>query len=147
MQEIRKILVPVDFQRYSDELADFAVATANKLAAKVVFFHVVEVILFYSDFVPAYMPINDEETLEHAKAKMNTLVENSKKTWMNCSGEVERGDVVDTIVEYVQKEEIDLIIIGTHGAKGLEKILLGSVAERVIKRAPCSALLFKPKKK
>lgn len=147
MHEIRKILVPVDFQRYSEELAEFAVATANKLAARVVFFHVVEVLLFYSDFIPAYMPVNDEETLEHAKAKMNTLVENSKKTWMGCSGQVERGDVVDTIVDYVQKEEFDLIIIGTHGARGLEKILLGSVAERVIKRAPCSALLFKPKKK
>lgn len=147
MQEIRKILVPVDFQRYTDELADFAVATANKLAAKVVFFHVVEVLVFYSDFIPTYMPINDEETIEHAKSKMDALVEKSKKTWMGCSGQVDRGDVVDTIVDYVQKEEIDLIIIGTHGAKGLEKILLGSVAERVVKRAPCSALLFKPKKK
>jgi nucleotide-binding universal stress UspA family protein len=147
MQEIRKILVPVDFQRYTDELAEFAVATANKLAAKVVFFHVVEVLTFYSDFVPTYMPINDEETVEHAKSKMDALVEKSKKIWMNCSGQVDRGDVVDTIVDYVQKEGIDLIIIGTHGAKGLEKILLGSVAERVVKRAPCSALLFKPKKK
>jgi nucleotide-binding universal stress UspA family protein len=147
MQEIRKILVPVDFQRYTDELAEFAVATANKLAAKVVFFHVVEVLAFYSDFIPTYMPINDEETIEHAKSKMDALVEKSKKTWMGCSGRVDRGDVVDTIVDYVQKGEIDLIIIGTHGAKGLEKILLGSVAERVVKRAPCSALLFKPKKK
>ena len=147
MQEIRKILVPVDFQRYTDELTEFAVTTANKLAAKVVFFHVVEVLMFYSDFVPTYMPINDEETVEHAKSKMDTLVENSKKTWMGCSGHVSRGDVVDTIVEYVRNEGIDLIIIGTHGAKGLEKILLGSVAERVVKRAPCSALLFKPHKK
>ena len=146
MQEIRKILVPVDFQRYTDELAEFAVATANKLAAKVVFFHVVEVLMFYSDFIPTYMPINDEETFDHAKSKMDALVEKSKKIWMNCSGQVDKGDVVDTIVDHVRKEEIDLIIIGTHGAKGLEKILLGSVAERVVKRAPCSALLFKPKK-
>ncbi len=64
MQEIRKILVPVDFQQYTDELAEFAVATANKLAAKVVFFHVVEILVFYSDFIPAYMPINDEETID-----------------------------------------------------------------------------------
>ncbi len=85
--------------------------------------------------------------LTHAKSKMDALVAKSKKTWMGCSGQVERGDVVDTIVDSVRKEEIDLIIIGTHGAKGLEKILLGSVAERVVKRAPCSALLFKPKKK
>lgn len=147
MQTIRKIVVPVDFQQYTDELAEYAVAMANKLAAHITFFHVVENVVVYADFVPSNLYINDEETMTHAKKKMASLVETCKKTWMNCAGEVTRGDVVDTIVDYAKDEGIDLIIIGTHGAKGLEKILLGSVAERVVKRSACPALLYKPRKK
>ncbi|MDP3479605.1 MAG: universal stress protein [Desulfoprunum sp.] len=146
MQEIRKILVPVDFQQYTDELAEFAVAMANKLAAKLTFFHVVENVVIYADFIPTYLPQSNEETLTYAKKRMGTLIETSKKTWMGCTGEVSRGDVVDTIADYAKDEGMDLIIIGTHGAKGLERILLGSVAERVIKRCSCPALIFKPQK-
>lgn len=146
MQEIRKILVPVDFQQYTDELAEFAVAMANKLAAKLTFFHVVENVVIYADFIPTYLPQSNEETLTYAKKRMGTLIETSKKTWMGCAGEVSRGDVVDTIADYAKDEGMDLIIIGTHGAKGLERILLGSVAERVIKRCSCPALIFKPQK-
>ncbi|MBV5318446.1 MAG: universal stress protein, partial [Desulfobulbaceae bacterium] len=50
------------------------------------------------------------------------------------------------IVEYAEKQATDLIIMATHGAKGIEKILLGSVAERVVKRASCPILLFNPYK-
>ena len=146
MQEIRKIIVPVDFQQYTDEIAEYATAMANKLAAKVVFFHVVETVIFYSDFVPTYMPVKDDETIAHAERRMSELVEKSSKIWMGCSGLVKSGDVVDTVVDFARAEGADLIIIGTHGAKGLEKILLGSVAERVVKPAGCAALLYKPQK-
>lgn len=146
MQEIRKIIVPVDFQQYTEEIAEYATAMANKLAAKVVFFHVVESLVFYADFVPTYMPVKDEETIAHAEKRMDELVARHSKTWMGCSGKVKSGDVVDTIVDFAREEGADLIVIGTHGAKGLEKILLGSVAERVVKRAACAALLYKPQK-
>ena len=82
MQEIRKIIVPVDFQQYTDEIAEYATAMANKLAAKVVFFHVVETVIFYSDFVPTYMPVKDDETIAHAERRMGELVVLSSKIWM-----------------------------------------------------------------
>ena len=147
MQEIRQIVVPVDFQSYTDELAEFAVSIANKLAAKLTFFHVVESVVYYADFIPSYLTLNDEENLAHAQKKMDALIEKSKKNWMGCTGIVKSGDVVDTILEYTKEEGIDLIIMGTHGARGIEKILLGSVADRVIKRAPCPTLVCKPQKK
>lgn len=56
------------------------------------------------------------------------------------------GDVVDNLLEYTRKEGIDMIIMGTHGTRGIEKILLGSVAERVIKKATCPSLVYIPKK-
>ena len=147
MHEIRKILVPVDFMQHTDELAEFSVAMANKLAAKLTFFHVVETLVVYDHFIPTHIMQNDEETFSFAKKRMAALVDTCKETWMGCTGEVERGDVIDTITAYAKDEGIDLIIIGTHGAKGIEKILLGSVAERVIKRCSCPALIFRPKQK
>jgi nucleotide-binding universal stress UspA family protein len=53
---------------------------------------------------------------------------------------------VDTIVDTARGEEADLIIIATHGTKGLEKILLGSVTERVLQQAPCPVLTMNPYK-
>lgn len=146
MHEIRQILVPVDFQKNTEDLAEFAISMANKLAAKVVFFHVVENAVYYSDFIPTNIALSEEETLTHAKKRMGELIEKSKKNWMGCSGEVIRGDVVDTILDYARNQGIGLIVMGTHGARGIEKILLGSVAERVIKRSACPTLVYKPQK-
>jgi nucleotide-binding universal stress UspA family protein len=145
MLEIQHIIVPVDFQEHTEELTEFAISLASRLAAKITFFHVVENVVYYSDFIPTYMHLNTEETLKHAKMKMIDLVENSKNTWLRCTGEVIVGDVVDNILEYSQKEGIDMIIMGTHGARGIEKILLGSVADRVIKRSTCPTLVYRPK--
>lgn len=147
MREIRQIIVPVDFQSYTDEIVEFAVGIASKLAAKIIFFHVVESVEYYFDFIPTYLTLNDEETLAHAQKKMSALIEKNKETLAGCTGTVSSGDVVDTILEYTQDGGMDLIIMGTHGARGIEKILLGSVADRVIKRAPCPTLVFKPQRK
>jgi nucleotide-binding universal stress UspA family protein len=146
MQEIRRIIVPVDFQKYTEDLADFAIGVAQKLAAEITFFHVVENVVFYADFVPTNFALNEEEMLIHAKKKMNALVENSKTSWTQCTGQVSRGDVVDSILDYTEDEGLDLVVMGTHGARGIEKILLGSVAERIIKRSKCPVLIFKSPK-
>jgi nucleotide-binding universal stress UspA family protein len=59
-------------------------------------------------------------------------------------GTVIRGDVVDEVVKYAEEEKAGLVIIGTHGTKGLERILLGSVAERVLKSVHCPTLTMNP---
>jgi nucleotide-binding universal stress UspA family protein len=55
-----------------------------------------------------------------------------------------RGDIADEIVKTAAEKNVDLIVMGTHGRKGLEKVLLGSVAERVIKNAPCPVMTVNP---
>ena len=149
MQNIQQIIVPVDFHQHTDELVDFALNIASKLEAKLTFLHVVEhiaEIAGYSDVYPASFTEIDEEIFGIAQKKMSALVEKSKGGCPGCDGVVLRGDVADCIVEYVQEKESGLIVMGTHGAKGIEKILLGSVAERVLKRASCPILVFNPYK-
>ena len=81
-----------------------------------------------------------------AEQKMANLVADSCAAGLTCTGKVLTGDVVDGIIEYALDEKADLMVIGTHGTKGLEKILLGSVAERLVKKAHCPVLSFNPLK-
>lgn len=147
MQNIQQIIVPVDFHQHTEELAAFAIDIANKLGAKLTFLNVSRVMAegaVYSDVYPPSFATMDEELFGYAQKKMDALVEKSKSTCPGCEGVVLRGEVVDAIVEYVKDKATDLIIMATHGAKGIEKIMLGSVAERVLKRATCPILLFNP---
>lgn len=149
MQNIQQIIVPVDFHQHTDELVDFALNIAAKLEAKLTFLHVVEhvaAIAGYADVYPASFSAIDEEIFGYAQKKMTVLVGKSKAVCPGCDGVVLRGDVADHIVDYVREKESGLIVMGTHGAKGIEKIMLGSVAERVLKRASCPILVFNPYK-
>ena len=149
MQNIQQIIVPVDFHQHTDELVAFAMMIANKLAAKLTFLHVSEHIVevaSYSDVYPTSFAVIDEELFGYAQKKMAELVAKNKSICPGCDGVVLRGNVADGIVDYVKDKASDLIVMGTHGAKGIEKILLGSVAERVLKRASCPILIYNPYK-
>jgi len=100
----------------------------------------------YSDVVPTSFAAVDEELFGYAQKKMTNLVEKSKSTCPGCTGVVLKGEVADAIVDYVSDKNSDMIIMATHGAQGIEKIMLGSVAERVLKRASCPVLIFNPYK-
>lgn len=149
MGNIKQIIVPVDFQRHTDDIAAFAISIAKSLDAKLTFVHVVEHFAEaagYADTYPTSFMEIDEELYGYAKKKMAAMLEQNKSACPGCTGAVLRGEAADSIVAYCKAQEADLVIIGTHGAQGIEKILLGSVAERVLKRAPCPILIFNPYK-
>ncbi len=147
MKEITKIVVPVDLDKHTQKLVDFAIYIGKRLSAHISFVHITE---FYTtgDMMlgsPSLEGINKERA-ERAKVLMENLVEDNKEKYADISSDVFDGDIVDTIVKYAADEQAGLLIIGTHGAKGLEKILLGSVAERVLKRVHCPTLTINPYK-
>jgi len=149
MQNIQEIIVPVDFHQHTDDLAAFAIDVANKLGVKLTFLHVmghVAGMAAYTEEYPTAFAAVDEELFGYAQKRMDDLLAANKGRCAGCSGVVIRGDAADGIVDYVRENESELIIMGTHGAKGIEKILLGSVAERVLKRASCPILIFNPYK-
>jgi nucleotide-binding universal stress UspA family protein len=147
MQEITNIVVPIDLEKHTQKLADFAIYIAKKLNAHINFIHVTE---FYAsgDMMlgsPSLENINLER-VQKAKEVMANLIEDNKSKYENMSGIVYKGEIVETIVQFAAEQKAGLLIIGTHGAKGLEKILLGSVAERVLKRVHCPTLTINPYK-
>ena len=155
MQDIRRIVVPVDLHRHTDTVADYAHLVAMRLGAGVVFVHVVESLArsvaatdlsaaVYGDMFPASFLEIDADLLQLARQRMQELVERYRVDLADCAGEVLEGDPADRIVAFAAEHEADLIVMGTHGARGIEKILLGSVAERVLKRAACPVLIINP---
>ena len=146
MQEITKIVVPLDLGTHTQKLVDFALYIAEKLSAHISFIHVVE---FYSHgYLTTSQSLEkiNQERVERAKEMVANLIVDNKEKYPNISGIVHQGEAVESIVKYAEEEHAGLLIIGTHGSKGLERILLGSVARRVLKRVHCPSLLMNPYK-
>jgi nucleotide-binding universal stress UspA family protein len=146
MRDIQNIVVPIDFHQHTDRLVDFAIGIANKLEAKITFLYVGARVEYHSEFRPELAERIDTEIQSLAEKKMTALLKEAEIICPTCTGLVLAGNVADSVVEYAREHNIDLIIIGTHGARGIGKILLGSGAERVLKLAHCPTLIFNPYK-
>lgn len=151
MSSIDRILVPVDLEVNTRKLVDFAIDMANALDAEIVLFHGIQSNKggAMADMGQlALAGLSDEQLtskrVEEAGKKLEELAGEAEGRCKKCDSRVVAGDVVDDIIEFAQKQHAGLIIIGTHGKRGLEHILLGSVAERVIKRSPCPTLVMNP---
>jgi nucleotide-binding universal stress UspA family protein len=138
------IVAPVDLDEHSGKVISYAAHMAEKLAAKLTVLHIVEPIRSMGDMILGSATIEDFNAKRYSQSK--ELLSKLIADWSGCKAELIVGEIVEEIVNFAKKREADLIIIGTHGSKGIEKLLLGSVAERVVKRAPCPTLVMNPYK-
>ena len=145
MTDIKKVVVPVDFSSNMNKVVDYGVSVADKLGAEVLFFHAVNDFQGYDMMLvhPSFMSMT-KDLEQKAEERMAHLVDDHKQLENGVRGHVVVGDAADEIIDYAKLEKADMIIIGTHGVKGLEKILIGSTADRVVKKAPCPVLVFNP---
>jgi nucleotide-binding universal stress UspA family protein len=145
--EINKIIVPVDFGKTTIKLVEFALYIATQLTAEIGFCHVVEPFSM-GDMMLGSPSLGDleKQIRINAEERMANLIEDNDGKGLTCRGKVLFGDTVEEIIAYAREQRAGMIIIGTHGAKGLEKIMLGSVAERVVKRSDCPCLVMNPYK-
>jgi nucleotide-binding universal stress UspA family protein len=146
MLEVRHVLVPVDFHEHSQDLADLAVSMAKKLGAeKLTFIHVMQPLPDYSDYRPEDLKQVEAIFIAHAEGKMTAFMTTVSGWTSDANGVVVSGrHTADAIITHGRDQGADLIIIATHGSQGMEKVLLGSVADRVIKGASCPVLVFNP---
>jgi nucleotide-binding universal stress UspA family protein len=147
MREIKKIVVAVDLGVHTDKIVDYALSVAKMFSARLSFFHVAQLYETYAEVELVAFPSvqrAEKEIIGHAEEKMAQLVADCKGKCPDCVGRVGKGDVVGEIVAHAEQEKADLIIIGTHGAKGLDQILLGTVTRRVVQRAPCPVMTLNP---
>jgi nucleotide-binding universal stress UspA family protein len=141
---ISRILVPVDFSAHSKSALQYAAALASRLEASLHLLHVVE------DPV-ATGAWGSESVLPDLTELRKELVVDAERRLLAYRGEAERAQVPVvtsvrigltsyTIVEYARTLNVDLIVMGTHGRTGVAHLFMGSVAERVVRHAPCPVL-------
>lgn len=145
MLKISKIIVPIDLDKHTGKLVDYALFMAKGLDAEVVFLHAVEFIVM-GEMALGNPTYDDYNTIrkDQAVKVLEDITRKAAGKCKACTSKVVIGDTVDEILDFTKHENGDLIIMGSHGKRGLEKILLGSVAERVLKNAHCPVLIMNP---
>jgi len=150
---IKKVITPVDFSKNADFIARSAVYIAGAFKASLSFIFVVQNFEDYSGFfVPEMnMPNLERELFLSAQKKMASFCKEYEDLCKEAGvadlkQTVLSGDVADQITDFSREEKGDLIVMGTHGYKGLEKVMFGSVADKVVKTAHCPVTTINPYK-
>jgi len=142
MIDIKKIIVPTDFSDSSRNAIKYASSFAKKFKASISLIYVIEPIVIGLDggSIPILTDISTKEKLEdELKVICKEDISPSVKTAIN----VNIGKPFIEIIEFAEKEDADLIIIATHGHTGIEHLLFGSTAEKVVRKASCPVLSIK----
>ncbi|MEF3169340.1 MAG: universal stress protein [Deltaproteobacteria bacterium] len=147
MAEIKKILFPVDFTDSSRKIIPHLLHFAQKFGAEIHIVHVVRGPEEFSGFEmgAAWWSTYEKELIDGAQKAMDRFVEEALPGHSVIT-KVLMGDIVGEILNYAKGAGVQLIIMGTHGRKGLEKVMFGSVAEGVVKAADCPVLTINPYK-
>ncbi|MFO7666186.1 MAG: universal stress protein [Desulfobacterales bacterium] len=143
-----KILLPVDLSESSPKIVPFATDIAEKFGSKIHILFVARVFQYFASIYVPHPSINKFEN-EIAEGARKSLEEFTKKYFKNpesITTAVVKGDAAEQIIKYIEEKGIDLLIMGTHGRKGLDKVVFGSVAEKLSKTAPVPILLINPYK-
>lgn len=147
--EIKTILFPTDFSEHSLAALDCVADLARKYGAKVHCLHVADDSCHYwmaGDDALAPVVISEAELGENAQALMNRFVDEKLG---NMGGELTAAVVVGRpfveIIRYAKENNIDLIVMSSHGHGALAAMLLGSVTEKVVRKAPCAVLTVRDK--
>lgn len=140
--KIKKILVPVDFSENSKKILEAAGYFSGKCEAQLHAVFVVQSFDDYSGFFVPHMPVAkfEEEMVQAAEQKMESFLAGMK----DIKAKVLVGDVAEEIIRHAEENGMDMIVMGTHGYKGLEKVMFGSVAEKVVRSSPCPVLTINP---
>jgi nucleotide-binding universal stress UspA family protein len=148
MKEFRNILFPVDLSESSEKIVPYVQAVAGKFNSKIHLLFVARVFDYFSGFyVPAPSIVAMEKgIIEGAEKRLDEFVEQYFRDYPDTRTSVVSGDATQEIIHYITSNEIDLVIMGTHGRKGLDKVVFGSVAERVVKTAPVPVMVVNPYK-
>ena len=141
------ILVPIDFSEHSRKALQYAVPFAGQFKATIHLLHVVEPTVYPADFSFGQVGLSDVEVELRKKGEqeLQAMVDNIIKGQVPAEAHVKTGLPFVEIVSYAQDHKMDLIVVATHGRTGVEHILFGSTAEKIVRKAPCPVLVVRTK--
>lgn len=151
IDQVKTVVTPIDFSDNSRLVAESAAFMAGSFNASLTLLFIVQKFEDYSGFFVPQMNIPDfeQDLLTQANEKMADFTKEiepfaHEQGVAEVIGRVLVGDVAEEIVGFSNEQEHGLIAMGTHGYKGLEKIMFGSVADKVVKTASCPVLTINP---
>ena len=146
MKDIKKILCPVDLSENSVELAEYASTLGKALGAEVCVLYVAPTLSQYVGFhvPPSSIENFVGEIVDGAVKNMEKFVAENF-SGVKASGKVITGYAAEEILHYATEIDADVIIMATHGRRGIDRFLFGSVAEKVVKNALQAVLTIHPK--
>jgi len=149
MVEFKKILFPVDFTENSSKILPYVITMSEKFDSMICLLHVVEDLSKWGagSFVPHLSLASfKEDAMKGAEKSMDRVCETQLKHCPNFQRRVVYGDPIREILDTIDSEGIDLVVMGTHGRRGLDHAFFGSVAENVVKRSDVPVLVVNPHK-
>lgn len=135
----KKVLFPTDFSHLGDEGLEHAASLARDRDAELMIVHVEEPPMAYGGG-EMYYGIPEPDRAELRRMLQAVVPKDSK---VRCEHRLVMGDPAEEIVRLADEEHVELIVMATHGRSGLTRMLMGSVAEAVVRRAKCPVLTLK----
>jgi len=142
-RKLRTILVPVDFSVPSRAALDYAIRLARDYGGSLVVLHVLDPLLAAGRLDSARLRQLKSSSRGEAAKKLRALSRELVQSGVRTELFLRNGPATDTIVAFAIAMKTDLIIMGSQGRTGLSRLLIGSVAERVVRHAPCPVLVVR----
>ena len=143
MTLFQHVLVPVDFGEAMQAGIDVAVALAQKLDARMTLIYAFDLTPFAA-ITPFAPPIDLEPLIASSERELGKVLAKVRAEWPQTEAVLRRGPPCDAMLEVAEARGCDLIVIGTHGRRGVSRALLGSVAEKVVRMSPIPVLTVHP---
>ncbi len=145
MININKILIPTDFSETAQAATQYAVELAKKFNAKLYLLHVIEDPIVYMPMFESYALPPKEDFENFAKTRLENWILDEDKVGLDVETSWVHGNPFVDILKFGKRESVDLIVVGTHGRSFTAHLLLGSVAEKVVRKASCPVLTVRAK--
>lgn len=143
---LRRILVPIDFSVHSKNALRYAIPFAERFGASLSLIYVIEPTIYPADlgFGQVVMPGVEEELRSKSEDELKNIIETEIGKRVSATSVVRTGKPHQEILKEAKEENADLIILATHGHTGVEQILFGSTAMRVVRLAECPVMTIRP---
>ncbi len=145
-QAVRRVLVPVDFSDATETAVRHAREIAQTYGAEIDLIHVVEEPIYPNVYGVDPVEFPTQEVVERVEAQLADLAR-EEIGFEHVMVEAAVGPPATGILDYIEKNEVDLVVLATHGRTGFERVLMGSVTERVLRRSPKPVFVVKPNQK
>jgi nucleotide-binding universal stress UspA family protein len=141
---VQHVLVPIDFSATADRALAYAIALGQQLQVRLTLLHVLDLTPVTVDEMPPGMTATYLDDLEtDAQYLLQASRERVQSVGLQAESLLVQGTATQTIIDTAGEQGVDLIIMGTHGRTGLAHVLLGSVAEHVVRQGPCPVLVVR----